>query len=93
MPPVGEQQLKTLVLGMGNPILRDDGVGLRVAQGVRARAKGLASALEVVEPGGRWRLAGRCQDVRDHGLAADGHDVNPIADGHPDLSSGLSPRG
>ncbi len=27
---------KTLVLGLGNPILRDDGVGVRVAEAVRA---------------------------------------------------------
>ncbi len=27
--------MKTLVLGLGNPILRDDGVGLRVAQALR----------------------------------------------------------
>jgi hydrogenase maturation protease len=27
--------MKTLILGLGNPILRDDGVGLRVAQALR----------------------------------------------------------
>lgn len=29
--------MRTLVLGLGNPILGDDAVGLRVAQGVKAR--------------------------------------------------------
>jgi hydrogenase maturation protease len=29
--------MKTLVLGLGNPILTDDGVGVRVAESVRAR--------------------------------------------------------
>jgi len=28
--------MRTLVLGLGNPILRDDGVGLRVAQALRS---------------------------------------------------------
>lgn len=32
--------MKTLVLGLGNPILRDDGVGLRVAQALRPRLVG-----------------------------------------------------
>jgi hydrogenase maturation protease len=31
--------LKTLVLGLGNPILTDDGVGIRVAQAVAARCQ------------------------------------------------------
>jgi hydrogenase maturation protease len=31
---------RTLVLGLGNPILRDDGVGWRVVQAVEARMKG-----------------------------------------------------
>ena len=30
---------KTLVLGLGNPILSDDGVGLRVAAGLEGRAR------------------------------------------------------
>jgi hydrogenase maturation protease len=29
--------MKTLVIGLGNPILRDDGVGLRVAEALEAR--------------------------------------------------------
>lgn len=37
----------TLVLGLGNPILGDDGVGWKVAEAVRARLADLRSAIEV----------------------------------------------
>jgi hydrogenase maturation protease len=41
IPPIGllvrTVALKTLVLGLGNPILTDDGVGVRVARAVAAR--------------------------------------------------------
>lgn len=40
--------MKTLVLGLGNPILTDDGVGVRVADAVRA-ALPLDSEVEVSE--------------------------------------------
>jgi hydrogenase maturation protease len=40
--------LKTLVLGLGNPILTDDGVGVRVAEAVRA-ALPPDSSIEVSE--------------------------------------------
>lgn len=36
-----------LVLGLGNPILGDDGVGWRVAEAVQARLAGLPPAVEV----------------------------------------------
>lgn len=32
--------MKTLILGLGNPLLKDDSVGLRVAQELRARING-----------------------------------------------------
>ncbi len=38
---------KTLVLGLGNPILGDDGVGWKVAQAVAARVADLRSPVEV----------------------------------------------
>ncbi len=38
---------KTLVLGLGNPILGDDGVGWRVAEAVQTRLGTLDSAVEV----------------------------------------------
>jgi len=37
--------MKTLVLGLGNPILRDDGVGCRVIQALEGRLKGESVAL------------------------------------------------
>jgi hydrogenase maturation protease len=40
--------MKTLVLGLGNPILTDDGVGVRVAEAVRA-ALPVDSGIEVSE--------------------------------------------
>jgi hydrogenase maturation protease len=40
--------MKTLVLGLGNPILTDDGVGVRVAEAVRA-ALPLDTTIEVSE--------------------------------------------
>lgn len=42
--------MKTLVLGLGNPILTDDGVGVRVAEAVRA-ALPPGSPVEVSEAG------------------------------------------
>lgn len=44
--------MKTLVLGIGNPILRDDGVGLRVAQRVRAKVKGIDAIIEETSAAG-----------------------------------------
>lgn len=45
--------MKTLILGLGNPILSDDGVGWEVAQGVYARAAakvaGSADQVELVQ--------------------------------------------
>lgn len=38
-------RLKTLVLGLGNPILRDDGVGCRVVQALEGRLDGEGIAL------------------------------------------------
>ena len=38
---------KTLILGLGNPILGDDGVGWRVAEAVQAILGTLASSVEV----------------------------------------------
>lgn len=35
--PEGDRKLKTLVLGLGNPILSDDGVGVRVAEALQSR--------------------------------------------------------
>ena len=40
--------MKTLVLGLGNPILTDDGIGVRVAESVR-QALPLDSQVEVCE--------------------------------------------
>jgi len=41
----GDKRMKTLVLGVGNPILSDDGIGLKVAQ----RLKEERPELEVIE--------------------------------------------
>jgi hydrogenase maturation protease len=41
--------MKTLVLGMGNPILCDDAVGIRVAHDFRAEAKGFAGVDYVLD--------------------------------------------
>jgi hydrogenase maturation protease len=41
----GEKRAKTLVLGVGNPILSDDGIGLKIAQ----RLKEERPELEVIE--------------------------------------------
>ena len=35
--PIARRSVRTLVLGLGNPILGDDGVGLRVVQELRSR--------------------------------------------------------
>ena len=42
---LSELQMKTLVLGLGNPILSDDGVGIRIANNI----KNLCKNVEVVE--------------------------------------------
>jgi hydrogenase maturation protease len=36
---VARRRLKTLILGLGNPILRDDGIGCRVAAALKERIK------------------------------------------------------
>ncbi len=47
------QEVDTLVLGLGNPILSDDGVGIRVAEAVRAALPAAAPvALDEVSVGG-----------------------------------------
>ena len=54
--------MKTLVLGLGNPILTDDGVGVRVAEAVRAKLPP-DSAIEVSEVSvGGLRLMERVVD-------------------------------
>ncbi|MFC1945078.1 hydrogenase maturation protease [Chloroflexota bacterium] len=45
----GCDQMRTIILGLGNPILSDDGVGLRVARELEGRVSG--EAVEVVETG------------------------------------------
>ncbi len=40
--------MKTLIIGLGNPILRDDGVGIRAARAISARI-GIREDIEVVE--------------------------------------------
>jgi hydrogenase maturation protease len=37
---LNDKRMKTLVLGLGNPLLTDDGVGLRVAQELQSRMNG-----------------------------------------------------
>ena len=39
--------MKTLVLGLGNPILGDDGVGWKVAEQIQSRIQKLAPSVEV----------------------------------------------
>lgn len=41
--------MRTRVLGLGNTILRDDGVGIHVARAVAARLDGTAAGVDVVE--------------------------------------------
>jgi hydrogenase maturation protease len=42
---MGKERMKTLVLGVGNPILSDDGIGIKIAQ----RLKEKRPELEVIE--------------------------------------------
>ena len=37
---MGNNNIKTLILGLGNPILTDDGVGCHVAMALKDRLKG-----------------------------------------------------
>lgn len=41
--------MKTIIIGLGNTILSDDGVGPRVAQAIRARLDGCPDAIDVIE--------------------------------------------
>jgi hydrogenase maturation protease len=45
IPGIGGERMKTLVLGVGNPILTDDGIGIKIAQ----RLKEANPDLEVIE--------------------------------------------
>jgi hydrogenase maturation protease len=40
--------LKTLIIGLGNPILRDDGIGIRIAEKIKHRLNGKKD-IEVIE--------------------------------------------
>jgi hydrogenase maturation protease len=51
--------MKTLVVGLGNPILGDDGVGIRVARAVQAQADAAVDVLEA--PLGGLALAERLE--------------------------------
>jgi hydrogenase maturation protease len=51
--------VKTLVLGLGNPLLGDDSVGLRVAARVRARLAGRPDVVVADEEAGGLRLMER----------------------------------
>src|SRR5512136_1107161 len=44
--------MKTMVLGIGNPILRDDGVGLHVIEALRKRVHNPTVTLETATTGG-----------------------------------------
>jgi hydrogenase maturation protease len=44
--------MKTLILGMGNPILKDDGVGLRVAEELQDKIHSQNTTVMVTELGG-----------------------------------------
>lgn len=50
--------MKTLVLGLGNPILTDDRVGLAVAEEVRKRLNGRPDVVVEEAPVGGFRLLG-----------------------------------
>jgi hydrogenase maturation protease len=41
--------MKTLVIGLGNTILRDDGVGIRAAEEIRKRISGSRDEIDVIE--------------------------------------------
>jgi hydrogenase maturation protease len=51
--------MKTLVLGLGNPLLTDDGVGLRVARALRARLTGRPDVVVEEDYWGGLRLMER----------------------------------
>ncbi len=51
--------MRTLILGLGNPILRDDGVGLRVAEALRPRLAGRTGVTVEVDTWGGLRLMER----------------------------------
>jgi len=44
--------MKTIVIGIGNPILRDDGVGIQIVRGFREVSEGLDLTLEEASTGG-----------------------------------------
>jgi hydrogenase maturation protease len=50
---------RTIVIGLGNPILRDDSVGLRVVRALRPRLEGLAGVEVVEDSHGGLRLMER----------------------------------
>ena len=60
----GTQRPSTLVLGLGNPLLGDDGVGLVVAAGVKARLRAEADVEVDVESCGGLRLMERIAGYR-----------------------------
>jgi len=41
--------MKTIIIGLGNPILSDDGIGPRVAEALQERLNGCAESIDVVE--------------------------------------------
>lgn len=49
--------MTTVVIGLGNPILSDDGVGIKVVREIKDRLNGLGNSVEVKEAGvGGMRL-------------------------------------
>ncbi len=50
------QSIRTLVIGLGNPLVSDDSVGLRVAKALRARLAGGADVVVVEDYWGGLRL-------------------------------------
>jgi hydrogenase maturation protease len=51
-PPAKKKPVKTLILGMGNPILGDDSVGLRVAESLKAKINSPDITVSTTELGG-----------------------------------------
>lgn len=49
--------MRTIVLGLGNPILGDDGIGCRVVQEVERRLNGWGGREVEIDPFYRWGLA------------------------------------
>jgi hydrogenase maturation protease len=69
--------MRILVIGLGNPILGDDGVGLRVAEELEKEIAGLQSPHEInveYDAGGGLRLMERLVDY-DHGIVIDALDL------------------